>query len=165
MQGTISSSKNWNYVAYKLKPLLWFGFYISDRFQQVIGVGESRSKFFSEWRPTVCSVPQGSKIVPFLFLIDDNDLPANVSVFVISFADDSTVCVRTPDFGSLPKAVLSAFKEFSKWFEVNDLHLNCSKTNVLHFQTIQMQRRVDTLGSISKSEEFEMQRLSTKSIS
>lgn len=80
-----------------------------------------------------------------------NDLPASMKVN-ISFTDDNTVVVRTPDLSSLQKATSFTFKKLPKWFEANGLLLNCFRTNLLHFQTNQMQRkRADILGSVSKS--------------
>ena len=73
-------------------PLLqWFTSYLDNREQRVVIDGKN-----PEWLPVTSGVPQGSPLVPALFVLFINDMPCAVSQCstLALFADDGK-CFRT----------------------------------------------------------------------
>ena len=111
--------------------LNWFKPYLSNRKQYVFLNGES-----SEVKDITCGVPQGSVLVPLLFLLYINDLP-NISKVLdfYLFADDTSNIYYESD--NLDKLERKVNKELGKliqlWLNVNRLFLNLSKTNYVIF--------------------------------
>ena len=68
------------------------GNYLSDRFQMVILNGQTAS-----WKPVVAGVPQGSILVPLLFLAYINDLPNGLKSNAKLFADDTSLFTIVKD--------------------------------------------------------------------
>ena len=72
---------------------MWINSWLSRRTQQVVLDGQA-----SDPVPVLSSVPQGSVLGPFLFLIFINDLSDNIRSSVRLFADD---CVLYKNIHSL----------------------------------------------------------------
>ena len=71
------------------KPVvIWFQAYLSDRLQ-CVEVSDVKSSPAS----VICGVPQGSILVPMLFLIYVNDMPSVVKCKLLLYADDSVLLV------------------------------------------------------------------------
>ena len=77
------------------KQLKFFESYLTDRKQIVYVNGE-----FSSVRNLSNGVPQGSILGPLLFLIAVNDLPNNIDIDTIMFADDTTLVTFDKDLKS-----------------------------------------------------------------
>lgn len=90
----------------------------------------------------VLGVPQGSKVGRLLFIFYVNDLPFTVSFEIIQFPHDTTMLVKA---SSSSLAVNQAFKDISSienWFHQNCLHVNSSKTHILHFHNIPLTLKI-----------------------
>ena len=66
--------------------------YLPGRFQRVIFIGEN-----SSWRPVLAGVPQGSILVPLLFLVYINDLPNELKSNARVYADDTSLFTIVTD--------------------------------------------------------------------
>ena len=64
--------------------LLWIKEFLSARRQRVVVNGAH-----SEWGDITSGIPQGSVLVPILFLIFINDLPKVIKCSIKLFADDA----------------------------------------------------------------------------
>ena len=85
----------------------WFKSYLSDRKQYV-----SVNGFNSSQLRVACGAPQGSVLVPLLFLIYSNDLPLSSSK--LSFyllADDTNIYFETNNLDILQRVVNGELKK------------------------------------------------------
>ncbi|MBF2463459.1 reverse transcriptase family protein, partial [Listeria welshimeri] len=82
-------------------------------------------------------VPQGSILGPFLFLIYINDLPYLVEKKhkIVLFADDTSLIFKVKRNISNYDEVNNALSDVVHWFSVNNLKLNCKKTQYIKFTT------------------------------
>ena len=110
--------------------LAWFESYLKERKQFVFFNGKS-----SDILNISCGVPQGSVLVPLLFLIYINDLP-NISskLNFFLFADDTNLYYESDDLMELEKTMNKELKQLSLWLNVNRLALNIGKTNFIVFR-------------------------------
>jgi len=72
--------------------------YLEGRYQKVVLNNKSRDSS-SNWGKITHSVPQGSILGPFLFLLYINDLPqiTNENSKIIPYADDTSLIITTPN--------------------------------------------------------------------
>ena len=91
-----------------LSPLKSF---LNTRFQRVVFNGQC-----SNWSSVLAGVPQGSILVPLLFLIYINDLPEGLQSSVKLFADDTSLfsTVHDPNI-SADQLDKDLKKKFSDW--------------------------------------------------
>ena len=110
------------------KLLEWIGSFLRHRSQRVVV-----EKMFSNWVKVVSGVPQGSVLGPILFLlyIDDVTLIYPGRVTFKLFADDLKVynsVESSADSNDLQRTLF----ELQNWCHTWQLHVNLSKTYVLH---------------------------------
>ena len=84
-------------------------------------------------------VPQGSILVPFLFIlyINDNNMVLdnlNINVNIILFFDDTSVSINEPSNKSLCKSINLVILNLHEWLTNNILILNIDKTKVLPYK-------------------------------
>jgi hypothetical protein len=73
-----------------------------------------------------------------LFLIYINDLPKTVNDIAksISFADDTTILITSPNIRNFQLKVTTAFNFVKEWLNTNLLCINLNKTHFMQFTTI-----------------------------
>ena len=88
----------------------------------------------SDYMDVVCGVPQGSILGPKLFIIYINDM-CNVSDVLkfILFADDTNIFCSGHNLKELCELTTKELDNLRKWFAVNRLSLNVTKTNFMVF--------------------------------
>ena len=107
----------------------WLSSYISNRKQFV-----SYNDTVSDMLKITCGVPQGSILGPLLFILYINDL-CNVSKFLkcVLFADDTNLFASGNNINTLCEQINDELSKINKWFSINKLSLNLSKTNFIIF--------------------------------
>lgn len=105
--------------------------YLQNR-EQVVSVNELRSK-----RETCnIGVPQGSILGPLLFLIYVNDLEICLPEWasVTLFADDTHIVIKDKKEQSLVDKRNYVFDKIKRWFDINGIILNESKSTILNYK-------------------------------
>ena len=103
--------------------------YLSNRRQRV-KIGDS----ISDELISNMSVPQGSNLGPFLFLLYVNDLINISTVFTpIMFADDTTLLFKDVNARRLESACNTELNKFQLWANANKLSVNLEKTFMMFF--------------------------------
>ena len=104
--------------------LRWLGSFLSNR-QQRVRIGQE----VSEWLQMNGSVPQGSWLGPFLFvvMINDLDIPHNSNnTHIHKYMDDSSVSeeIKSPNESTLQQTT----DHIADWSDENNTRLNAVKT-------------------------------------
>jgi len=91
----------------------------------------------SSWAKVRHEVPQSSVLGPLHFLLYINDLPKiiNKTSAPIIFADDTSILFAHSNLIYFNRNIHMVFATLNKWFRANQLSLNFSKTNYVHFTT------------------------------
>ena len=84
--------------------------YLSGRFQRVLLNGKS-----SSWKPVLAGVPQGSILVPLLFLFYINDLPNGLKSNAKLFADDTSLFTIVKDRNVSANILNNDLQLISQW--------------------------------------------------
>jgi hypothetical protein len=117
------------HIGIRGSPLNWFTSYITNRLQY----GSYKSSVSTSLNIT-CGVPQGSILGPLLFLIYINDLDkALIKSHNILFADDTTLLLTNSNLKTLIQDTNLEINMLYKWFCLNKLSLNISKTTYIIF--------------------------------
>jgi hypothetical protein len=90
--------------------IAWIDSFLSKRVQQV-GVNGERSA----WHNVTSGIPQGSVLVPLLFVIFINDLPETVNSDAYLFADDTKIfkIIKSSDDSTILQDDLTKLEEWS----------------------------------------------------
>ena len=111
--------------------LKWFESYLSNRkqFTRIEGVDSSIQNIY-------IGVPQGSCLVPLLFLIYINDLPYSVKNAKVSmYAGDTSLAFQSGRTSQLTEALNDELKNLHLWLKGNKLSLTVAKTKSLIIST------------------------------
>ncbi|MEL7079449.1 MAG: reverse transcriptase family protein [Cyanobacteria bacterium J06582_2] len=103
--------------------------FLTDRQQRVVVDGA-----FSEPRPVVSGVPQGSVLGPLLFLVYISDMTEGLENKIIQYADDATLVavVRSPEErDQVARSLNRDLERISRWCGRWGMKLNSSKTQTL----------------------------------
>lgn len=109
-----------------------FKSYITNR-RQFVSIKSTNSSI----REVKTGVPQGSVLGPFLFLIAVNDLPINIHIDTVLYADDTTIFKSGKDLVSLQEEIDRAKNSALNWFSKNKLVCNQEKTQHIIFNLAQ----------------------------
>ena len=107
----------------------WFSSYLHNRQQLVNYYG-----YESDLKTIKCGVPQGSILVPLLFLLYINDLPQVSEYFMpILFADDTNLFATGYNLNDIVSEINKEIANIYAWVKANKLSLNIDKTNFMLF--------------------------------
>ena len=106
--------------------LLWFKNYLSGR-KQFVNIEDCNSSLFE----IILGVPQGSILVPLLFLIYTSDLSKYSSLFTQVFADDTTQSSSHSNIDTLVQVVNLEFQKTVNFFSSHKLSLHPEKTKFM----------------------------------
>ena len=108
----------------------WLISYLNNRKQFV----DIENNFYSDVLNVICGVPQGSILGPKLFILYINDL-CNVFKLLnfLLFADDTNIFFSSNNIRDASVVISRELTKLSRWFAINKLSLNVSKTNYMVF--------------------------------
>ena len=107
----------------------WLSSYLKERSQYVFYNNEN-----SDAMNICCGVPQGSILGPKLFILIINDMVNVSKIFKFTiFADDTNLFCTSKDIVSLSVTICNELLKLKKWFALNKLSLNITKTNYMIF--------------------------------
>src|SRR6218665_2562035 len=111
--------------------LEWFKSYLTHRHQQVLYAGVVSSSL-----PLHLGVPRESILGPLLFLIYINDIINCLSILqLVLFADDTSAFVIGLNYVDLFQIMNEELSKLSRWFQVNKVSLNITKSNYMIFKS------------------------------
>ena len=97
----------------------WFSSFLKNRTQYVYLDGHC-----SITKQVICGVPQGSTLVPLLFLLYINDLQGAFSKLIIHhFADNTNLLFPAKKLGTNESMVNHELKLLSQWLQSKSLNL------------------------------------------
>ena len=98
----------------------------------------------SNLRHISCGIPQGSVLVPLLFIIYINDLANCCSIGKIGiFADDTAVYFSCTDIREFLQLAITIMKQLDKWFAANLLTLNTEQSYYCILRANQNHRQLE----------------------
>lgn len=116
----------------------WFVSYLKHREQIVEIENYNNSKneielIRSDSKQITASIPQGSVIGCFLFLVYVNDLPNNINEPCVLFADDISVLTSCENNINLNDKLNSILDSTINWMTEHNLEINFNKTKIISF--------------------------------
>lgn len=118
--------KKLSYYGIENRSLKLIQSYLTNRNQYV-----SVKNKCSTVKPVETGVPQGSILGPFFFIVFINDLPLNINVQSVIYADDTTLLARHRNLNDLKQIAKQAEEQTQSWFCANKLSSNLEKTQYL----------------------------------
>ena len=105
------------------RPHDWFVSYLQDR-HQFAQIGDEKSSLLE----MTCGAPQGSTLVPLLFLIYINDI-ANSSdkLSFRLFADDANIFYASDDTNDIESVINCEMTRLLNYYSINKLSVNMKK--------------------------------------
>ena len=103
--------------------------YLNNRYQYIFYTNQT----FSDHLPITTGVPQGSVLVPFLFLVYINDLPNACNAKMMLYAEDSVMVCDDNDIQRLKSNTEKEFYKIEEWTKINKISLNYNKTKCMLF--------------------------------
>ena len=114
--------------------------FLGGRYQRV----KLKSDCFSDFKPVLAGITQGTRIGPWLFLVMINDLTTSNALFSMwKFADDTTVSEIVPKFGA--SVLQDTVHVVLRWYNDNRFKLNSLKCKELRIDF----RRKNNLDTVS----------------
>ena len=104
----------------------WIEKWLTHRKQRVIVDGE-----ISNWKSVLSGVPQGSVLGPILFLIYINDLEADISSIVLTFADATKVFRKVTNYTD-KQSLQDDLDKLVKWSEKGQMLFNYGKCKCIN---------------------------------
>ena len=122
--------KKLSIIGFSDHTIKWFQSYLSNRTFMV-----NLENSFSEISSISCSVPQGSILGPFLFLLYVNDMPMAVKCDLFLYADDTCLVFQRKNVKDIEKQLNEDFASIWDWFVDNKLsiHFGEDKTKSILF--------------------------------
>ncbi|PNF31582.1 hypothetical protein B7P43_G00791 [Cryptotermes secundus] len=114
--------------------------YLTNRTQQVKVLHRETNEikeYLSSSLPVKFGVPQGSVLGPLLFILYINDFPHLTQGRSIMYADDTSILNMGQNINELQYITSTNIGVVEKYFEMNDLFINPTKTHCIFFQTKQ----------------------------
>lgn len=108
--------------------------YLSDRIQYVIETDANGNTLKSDGLQIKKGVPQGSILGPLLYILYTNELPSTITNDTILYADDTSVIFSEDKNDILKNNISDTMGILETWFSSNNLRLNISKTQLIHFR-------------------------------
>ena len=109
--------------------LSWFTDYLNDRLQRVVLPGGS-----SAWTPIKAGVPQGSILVPLLFLLYINDIVEDINSSIRLFADDTSLYIIVDGTIQAAETPNLDLEKVSLWAQQWLVTFNPAKSDLYYFQ-------------------------------
>ena len=105
------------------RPHDWFVSYLQDR-HQFAQIGDEKSSLLE----MTCGAPQGSTLVPLLFLIYINDIAnsSNKLSFRL-FADDANIFYASDDTNDIESVINCEMTRLLNYYSINKLSVNMKK--------------------------------------
>lgn len=104
--------------------------YLSDRFFRV-----KHNHNYSYYHPIQASVPQGSVLGPFLYVLYTRDLPRTEGTVIATFADDTAILSKHHDPTTASNNLQLYLNELQKWLNTWRIRVNESKSVHVTFTT------------------------------
>lgn len=123
-------------------PHKWFQSYLNNR-SQIVEIQNTNfktgkiHKIHSNKINIIGSIPQGSVLGCFLFLVYINNLPKYLQEQSIIFADDVSVLLQCKNITELNSKLDSTLNKIQDWLDTHNLKLNVSKTKIIEFKPYQ----------------------------
>ncbi|KAL3270406.1 hypothetical protein HHI36_024365 [Cryptolaemus montrouzieri] len=108
--------------------------YLKDRYQYIVEKNEKGGEIISEKEKVLRGVPQCSVLGPLLYILYMNDVLDEIFKYIFQYADDTSAVVSINDSEDLTLKTQECRQILENWFISNNLKLNVSKTQCLHFK-------------------------------